>query len=301
MTDTPLLFCFGLGYTARALAGGLRAQGWRVAGTRRGGGAARRPSPAGADLHILDRGHIFDRGRPLEDAGRAALARATHVLSSVPPDGEGDPVLDHHRDDIARAAPGLAWVGYLSTTAVYGDRDGGWVDEDSEIAPTGERGHRRAAAERAWLALWRRRGVPVHVFRLAGIYGPGRSVLDQLRAGRAKRIDTPGHSFSRVHVDDIVATLRASMARPDPGAAYNVCDDRPAPQRQVVEFAARLIGVEPPPLVPLAAAELSPLARSFYADDKRVRNGRIKRDLGVELRYPDYEAGLEAIRAADAG
>jgi len=289
--NTPRLFCFGLGYSALALRDALLAEGWRVAGTCRSDDKRAALRARGIDAHL------FDRGRPLDDAA-AALAGVSHLLSSVPPDAEGDPVLDHHGADLA-ALGGLDWVGYLSTTGVYGDRAGGLVDESSRLTPSGERGRRRLAAERGWLALWERHRVPVHVFRLAAIYGPGRSALDALRAGKARRIDKPGQLFSRIHVDDIVRVLRASMAQPNPGAAYNVCDDEPAPPRAVIEHAAALLGVEPPPLVPFEAAALSPMAKSFYADNKRVSNARIKRELGVRLAYPDYRAGLAALRAAE--
>jgi nucleoside-diphosphate-sugar epimerase len=209
-------------------------------------------------------------------------------------------VLARHGADIARLS-GLRWVGYLSTTGVYGDRDGGWVDESSELRPTGERGRRRVVAETAWLDLWRRHGLPVHVFRLAGIYGPGRSAFDSLRQGRAQRVDKPGQVFSRIHVDDIAAVLAASMAKPNPGATYNVCDDDPAAPAEVIAHAADLLGIEPPPLVPFAEAKLSYMARSFYADNKRVRNDRIKAELGVELAYPDYRRGLADILKGERG
>jgi len=217
----------------------------------------------------------------------------------VPPDEAGDPVFDRHRDDIA-AISGLAWLGCLSTTGVYGNRDGGWVDESSELRPSGVRGRRRVAAEAAWLDLWRTRNVPVHVFRLAGIYGPGRSPFGALRAGAAKRIDKPGQAFSRIHVEDLADVLMASIARPRPGAVYNVCDDEPAASAEVIAHAAALLGVPAPPLVPFDAAELSPMARSFYDDNKRVSNVLIKRELGVALRYPNYRGGLAAILAAEA-
>jgi nucleoside-diphosphate-sugar epimerase len=239
----------------------------------------------------------FDRGRPLDDPG-AALAGTTHLLSSVPPDAEGDPVLDCYAADIA-ALPGLVWAGYLSTTGVYGDRGGGWVDEDSALEPTGARGRRRLAAERAWLALQRDHGVPVHLFRLAGIYGPGRNALQTVRAGNAKRIDKPGQVFSRIHVEDIATVLEASIARPDPGRAYNLCDDDPTPPAEVIAHACALLGQEPPPLVPFEDAELSLMARSFYRDNKRVSNRRIKEELGVALAYPDYKTGLKALLEAE--
>jgi nucleoside-diphosphate-sugar epimerase len=292
MTDpTPRLFCFGLGYSARVLAARLGARGWRIAGTTRGAEAA--DSLRGEGFETF----VFDRGCPLDDPG-AALAGTTHLLSSVPPDEAGDSVIDHHAADIV-ACRSIAWAGYLSTTGVYGDRDGDWVDEDSAIEPTGERGRRRVAAEQAWLALHAAHGLPVHLFRLAGIYGPGRNALATVRAGAAKRIDKPGQVFSRIHVEDIATVLEASIARPDPGRAYNVCDDDPAPPAEVIAHACGLLGVEAPPVVPFAEAELSPMARSFYRDNKRVSNRRIKEELGVELAYPDYRTGLKALLVED--
>lgn len=286
----PRLFCFGLGYSALALARRLRRRGWRIAGTCRS--PAKQAELASAGIAA----DIFDRGHPLADP-TASLAGTTHLLSSVPPDAAGDPVIDLHGDAVAALGGRLAWAGYLSTTGVYGDRGGGWVDERSELCPTGERGRRRCAAETAWLDLWHRHLVPVHVFRLAGIYGPGRSALDSVRRGEAKRIEKPGQVFSRIHVDDIAAVLEASLERPNPSAAYNLCDDDPAPPQEVVAFACDLLGVAPPPLIPFGEAQLSPMARSFYADNKRVDNGRIKRELGVALRYPDYRTGLRALLA----
>jgi nucleoside-diphosphate-sugar epimerase len=288
---SPRLFCFGLGYSALALAARLRARGWRMAGTCRE--EDRRQA-------LLDQGieaWRFDRGYPLADV-RAALAGATHLLSSVPPDNAGDPVFDLHGAEIAKLR-GLAWAGYLSTTGVYGDRGGGWVDEESELKPSGERGRRRVAAEAAWLSLRRDHGLPVHIFRLAGIYGPGRSAFDSLRSGRAQRIDKPGQVFSRIHVDDIAQVLKASIARPRPGGIYNLCDDDPAAPEAVIAEAARMLGREPPPLVPFAEAKLSEMGRSFYDDNKRVHNERIKRELGIRLAYPDYRTGLAAILAAE--
>ncbi len=208
-------------------------------------------------------------------------------------------MLDRHGEDIA-ALPGLRWLGYLSTTGVYGDRGGGWVDETARLLPTGERGRRRVAAEQGWLGLWHDSGVPVHIFRLAGIYGPGRSAFDALRAGTAKRIDKPGQVFSRIHVEDLARVLVASIGQPRPGAVYNVCDDDPSPPEAVVAHAATLLGMPQPPLVPFEAAELSPMARSFYDDNKRVSNRLIKTELGVCLLYPDFRVGLAAILADEA-
>ncbi len=287
------LFCFGLGYSALVLARRLRRRGWVVAGTCRS--EAKRAALVRDGIEA----HLFDRDRPLADSARA-LAGTTHLLSSVPPDGAGDPVIDHHGGDIGAIGRSLAWGGYLSTTGVYGDRAGGWVDETASLRPTGERGRRRSAAETEWLDLWRRDGVPVHLFRLAAIYGPGRNALDQVRAGTARRIDKPGQVFSRIHVEDIANVLEASMARPNPGTAYNVCDDDPAAPQDVVAFACTLLGLEPPPLVPFAEAGLSPMARSFYDDNKRVANARIKQELGVRLRFPDYTTGLRALMASES-
>lgn len=274
------LFCFGLGFSALALAERLLAAGWRVSGTTRSADKAGRLAARGIRVEP------FDRGQPLDPR---SFADATHLLSSVPPDETGDPVLDQHGRDLAVLRP--AWVGYLSTTGVYGDRAGGWVDEQAALQPVGERGRRRVAAEQGWRAL----GLPLHIFRLAGIYGPGRSALDTVRAGRAQRIDKPGQLFSRIHVADIATVLEASIARPRPGAVYNVCDDDPAPPQDVIEHACRLLGQSVPPLVPFDRAELSPMARSFYAENKRVSNRLIKTELGVQLHYPDYRAGLAAL------
>ena len=292
------LFCFGLGYTALALIDALGADGgdagkWRVAGTCRGRDEAAALRDRGIEVFV------FDGARPMEDAPRT-LEGASHILVSIPPTDEGDVVLRHHVRGIATLAsaePALRWLGYLSTTAVYGDRGGGWVDETSALSPSGARGRKRMDAEAGWLDLWRRDEVPVHIFRLAGIYGPGRSALDQARGGGAKRIRKPGQVFSRIHVADIAAVLMASMARPDGGAIYNVCDDTPAPSDEVLAFACELLGLAPPPIVAFADAELSEMARSFYADNKRVRNERIKSELGVSLRYPDYKQGLGALAA----
>jgi len=283
----PRLFCFGLGYSARALPAALLAEGWSVAGTCRTEEERAALAAQGFDVFL------FDRGRPLADTA-GALQGATHLLSSVPPDETGDPVIYHHGPDIAGLKT-LRWAGYLSTTGVYGDRDGGWVDEQAERQPSGRRGRRRVAAEDAWTDLWLTHGVPVHLFRLAGIYGPGRNALETVRQGRARRIVKPDQVFSRIHVDDIAAVLRASMAAPHPGTAYNVCDDEAAPPDVVIAHACTLLGVAPPPEEPFETAEMSEMARSFYADNKRVSNRRIKEELGVSLACPDYRAGLEKL------
>lgn len=274
------LLSIGHGYSAQALSRHLLAQGWRVIGTTRSAAKAARLRALGVEALIWP-GDIS-----------AALAQATHVLSSVAPDGAGDPVLRALGEDIAKAR--LDWVGYLSTTAVYGHHGGDWVDEDTPLAPTTARGAARVRAEGEWAAL----GVPLHIFRLAGIYGPGRGPFEKVRDGTARRILKPGQVFSRVHVEDIAAVLAASMARPAPGAVYNVCDDDPASPEDVLSLAAALLGLPEPPMVMFEDAEMTPMARSFYAENKRVRNGRIKA-LGVRLRYPSYREGLAGILAAE--
>ncbi len=270
------LLIFGQGFTGTRLADACRGDGWRVTGTGR---------------EARDGVLPFGRGRPLPIP---ALAGVTHVVASIPPDEEGDPVLGLHGDALAML-PSLEWVGYLSTTGVYGDHGGEWVDESSACQPTAARSKRRLAAEEAWLAWGGNAGKPVQIFRLAGIYGPGRSPLDRVRGGKAQRIIKPGHLFGRIHVDDIVRAVRAGITKPDAGPVFNVADDEPAAPADVLTYAAELLGVEPPPAVTFEDANLSPMARSFYADNRRVRNDRIKSELGVTLRYPTYREGLRAL------
>lgn len=280
-----VLFCFGLGYSAGVLARRLAAQGWAIRGTTRR--AAKAEALAAEGWCVFP----FSREQSLPEA---ALAGVTHLLTSIAPDEQGDPVLDRHGDDL-RCLPSLVWAGYLGTTAVYGDRQGAWVDETTPIEPTLARADRRARAEAGWLAS----GLPVHVFRLAGIYGPGRNAFVNLKDGTARRIVKPGQVFSRIHVEDIANVLEASIRRPRPAAVYNVCDDEPAPPQDVVAYAADLLGVAPPPEQPYATAELSPMARTFYQDNRRVRNERIRRELGVRLAYPTYREGLRALLPVD--
>ncbi len=288
----PRLFCFGFGYSADRLAVLLAAEGWRIAGTTRSAERVEALRRRGIEAYR------FESGRPLP-AAREALSGTTHLLSSIPPGEAGDPVLAAHGEDIL-ALPGLSWAGYLSTTGVYGDARGGWVDEAAPLRPTGARGERRLAAEAAWRAL-ERRGLPLHIFRLAGIYGPGRNQLEAVRSGRARRILKPGQVFSRIHVEDIARLLRASMLHPHPGSLYNLADDLPCDPAEVLCYAAELLGLPPPPAVPLEEAELSPMARSFYEDSKRVSNRRIKQELGIDLAYPTYREGLAALAAQGEG
>lgn len=280
------LLSLGHGYTAAALARVLMPLGWHIIGTTR--------SPQDALVSAGIEPFSWP-GSPLAPV----LARATHVLCSIAPGPVGDPVLAAEDKALGKAAPHLEWVGYLSTTGVYGDHGGGWVDETTSPTPATERGRARVLAEAAWQALAARSGLPLHIFRLAGIYGPGRGPFEKVRNGTARRVIKPGQVFSRIHVDDIAATLAASIARPNPGAVYNVCDDDPAPPEDVLTHAAKLLGVPPPPEVPFTDANLPPMAASFYAESKRVRNDRIKRELAVRLAYPSYREGMAAVLAAE--
>jgi len=282
------LLSVGHGYSARALARRLLGQGWQVTGTTRGEAKASGIEAAGARALIWP-------GTPLGPH----LAKATHLLISAGPGAEGDPLIAAERGAL-EAAGHLQWVGYLSTTGVYGDHGGDWVDETTPCTPTTRRGRARLEAETAWRDLAEAAGLPLHIFRLAGIYGPGRGPFAKVRAGTARRIVKEGQVFSRIHVEDIAQVLEASIARPDPGAIYNLCDDDPAPPEEVIAHAATLLGLPLPPREDFATAEMTPMARSFYADNKKVRNDRIKRDLGVELLYPDYRAGLAALAEAEA-
>ncbi|CAN1722875.1 NAD(P)-dependent oxidoreductase [Hyphomicrobium sp. 1Nfss2.1] len=291
-TAMSRLFCFGLGYSAARIARTLASEGWQVGGTARTQKGADAISASGYQSFVFD-------GQAPNPAITDALAGSTHVLVSAPP-GDDDPVLRHHGDDLRRAAS-LQWIGYLSTIGVYGDRNGGWVDETSATDATSVRGRQRVAAEASWLALGQTLNVPTQIFRLAGIYGVGRSAIDKLREGTAHRIIKPDQVFNRIHVDDIARTVCAAMVGPTMSQVYNVTDDEPAPPQDVVTYAAELLGVAPPPEVPYADAQLSPMARSFYADNKRASNARLHQELGVTLKFPTYREGLRAILAELSG
>ncbi|MCG3269052.1 SDR family oxidoreductase [Yoonia sp. I 8.24] len=272
---------FGYGYSAQALGRVLLQQGHSILGTTRG-----EPTPAdGAQI-------VQWPGTDMT----AALDAATHLLISIAPDAAGDPVLAALQDEITARAAQFKWVGYLSTTGVYGDHNGGWVDETTALSPATKRGIARVKAEAAWAAI---PDIPLHIFRLAGIYGPGRGPFAKVRNGTARRIIKENQVFSRTHVDDIAQVLAASMARPNPGAIYNVCDDDPAPPQDVMGYAADLLGLPLPPAIDFETAEMTPMARSFYAESKKVRNDRIKSELGVKLLYPDYRSGLKALLAQE--
>ena len=251
------LFVFGLGYSAQRIAAALAANGWRIEATGSAGTLAFDDVPG-----VM-----------------AAVGRASHILASVPPREDGDPVLACYGE-----ALGGKWIGYLSSTGVYGDTGGAWVDESAPVG--GGRRSARTQADARWLALGAR------VFRLPGIYGPGRSVIDRLRDGTAHRIDLPGQVFSRVHVDDIAGGIVAALETDVPPGAYNLADDEPASQNAVVEHASRILGMAPPPLQTLEEANLSPVARGFYAENRRVANGKLARMAGWTPRYPSYREGL---------
>ena len=275
------LLSIGHGFSARALAPRLVRQGWRVIGTTR----------SAAKIGQLERQGV----EPLVWPGNPLpIEQATHLLTSVAPGADGDPVLTEAADAL-RAAKHIQWAGYLSTTGVYGDHQGGWVDESAALTPSTKRGQARVTAEAGWQEL----GLPLHIFRLAGIYGPGRGPFAKVRKGTARRIIKDNQVFSRIHVDDIATVLEASIAKPNPGAIYNLCDDDPAPPQDVIAHAAELLDLPLPPAIPFEEADMTPMARSFYAESKRVKNDRIKEELGVTLRYPDYRSGLAALLAAE--
>lgn len=277
---TNRLFIFGLGYSGLEIARLAKAAGWHVAGTVTGADKAGRLASEGIETHP------FDGTAPL---AASALERTSHVLCTIPPGTAGDPALRTSAVQLR----GVSWLGYLSTTGVYGDHEGRWVDETTPPRPDQPRSLARLAAERAWQALG------ATICRLPGIYGPGRSAVDRVKAGTARRIDKPGQVFSRVHVEDVAVAALAAMAHPSSGAIYNVADDLPAPNGEVIAYACELLGLPVPPAVPWdeVAPTMSAMARSFYAENRRVRNDRLKHELGVVLRYPTYREGLRAIAA----
>ncbi len=290
------LLAIGLGYTAKEIAVRLNSDCWRIIGTSRNAEGV-------AEIEGLGYEALQFAGDAPSAGLSQVIAEATHILHSAPPSAAGDPLLIHHEADLA-SAPKLEWTGYLSTIGVYGDTGGAWVDETAAPNPGSERSRQRWAAEQAWMDFAARRtGMTLQIFRLAGIYGPGRNALERLRKGREKRIDKPSQVFNRIHRDDIAATVIAGIcAGAKARGVFNVTDDEPAPPQDVVTYAAELLGIEPPPLIPWEEAEktMTPMARSFYLETKRVRNGRIKRELGVALSYPTYREGLRAI-AEDLG
>jgi nucleoside-diphosphate-sugar epimerase len=279
------LFIFGTGFSSKAFVEEVRDQFDWI------GGTTRSPEKADALRNLGVEPFIFDgelQGEGIADA----LKTATHVLVSIAPDEAGDPVLNQYASEIAAAKP--QWIGYLSTVGVYGNHDGAWVDEDTPLNPVSKRSVQRVTAEEAWLAFAQENDVPVQIFRLSGIYGPGRNAFENFKKGTARRLVKPGQVFNRIHVADIAGALKAAMAKPST-RVFNVTDDEPAPPQDVVAFAAQLLGVEAPPEIPFETADLSPMARSFYGENKRVSNQRVKEELGYTFRYPDYRTALKAL------
>ncbi|WP_150525239.1 SDR family oxidoreductase [Roseibium sediminis] len=287
MTDR--LFVFGVGYSSRALIDAVREQFDWIGGTTRSADKAEKLREAGIAPFLFD-------GETASADLLTALAEATHVLVSIAPDESGDPVLNTCRATLASSRP--KWIGYLSTVGVYGDHDGAWVDEETACKPVSKRSVQRVEAETAWLDFAKATGAPVQIFRLSGIYGPGRNAFENFRKGRARRLVKPGQVFNRIHVEDIAGAVKAAMGRPQT-RVYNVTDDEPAPPQDVVAFAAELLGVAPPPEIPFETADLTPMARSFYGENKRVSNARVKSELGYSFRYPDYRTALRALQETD--
>ena len=280
------LFCFGFGFSAQGLASVLSPLGWKVGGTSRKEGKRSKLSQKGWDVFIFD-----------GDSKKTELPdffwNASHLLIPIPPK-QTDYVLDNFLSEILKKND-WQWVGYLSTTGVYGDKNGELVDEESDLNPSIDRAKRRLDAENKWRALFTEHKLPIHIFRCVGIYGPGRNPLKTVRDGYGKRIDKPGYKFSRVHVEDLATVLHASIQKPNPGSIYNVCDDLPIESRHVTEYACELLGIKLPQLIPFEEANLSDMAKSFYLDRKRISNHKIKEELGVCLKYPDYKIGLKAL------
>ena len=303
------LFCFGLGYSAMELATLLKDQGFSVSGTVRQSGKAKTLSQQNinaisidefgvSDVGILQRQHPQDGEREFRPDIVQAIARATHLLVSIAPNELGDPVLNNYKQLLVDTQ-NIKWIGYLSTVGVYGNHDGAWVDEETTPKPLSTRSKYRVQAENEWLQIGRETGKPVQLFRLAGIYGPGRNPLDKLRQGRARRIDKPCQVFNRIHVRDIARALIQSIEQPRSGAVYNVTDDEPAPPQDVIAYAADLLNMPPPPLISFEDSDLSPLGRSFYGENKRVSNARMKGELNFRLKFPTYREGLAALADED--
>lgn len=285
-SENKHLFCFGFGYTASYLSQHLKQFGWQVSGTTTSEEKCVEMEECGVHSYL------FDSTQPLCDALQC-LSDVTHILISIPPNIRGDLVYDMYEHDLRRLK-NLEWVGYLSSTGIYGNRDGGWVGEDDMVAPTSKRGSERFKAENQWLKLFEKYDFPVEIFRLAGIYGPGRSALDSVRMGTARRIEKKGHKFNRIHIDDIVQTLIAAMNKPHAGAIYNVSDDMPVPSHEVIAYACELLGMDVPPVIPYEQVDLAPIVRSFYKENKAIKNDKIKEVLGVELLHADYRDGLRS-------
>lgn len=279
------LLIFGTGFSSKAFVEEVRDQFDWIGGTTRSSDKMEAIRTLGVEPFLFD-------GNSQGDGIAEALKQATHILVSIAPNDAGDPVLNQYANEIAGAKP--RWIGYLSTVGVYGNHDGAWVDEETPLNPVSKRSVQRVAAEEAWLAFAEQNDLPVQIFRLSGIYGPGRNAFENFRKGTARRLVKPGQVFNRIHVADIAGALKAAMTKPST-RVFNVTDDEPAPPQDVVAFAAELLGVEAPPEIPFETADLTPMARSFYGENKRVSNQRVKDELGFTFRYPDYRVALKAL------
>ncbi|UES52807.1 SDR family oxidoreductase [Roseibium aggregatum] len=279
------LFIFGTGFSSKAFVEEVRDQFDWIGGTTRSSDKMEALRTLGVEPFLFD-------GNSQGDGVAEALKQATHILVSIAPNEAGDPVLNQYANEIVGAKP--RWIGYLSTVGVYGNHDGAWVDEETPLNPVSKRSVQRVAAEEAWLAFAEQNDLPVQIFRLSGIYGPGRNAFENFRKGTARRLVKPGQVFNRIHVADIAGALKAAMTKPST-RVFNVTDDEPAPPQDVVAFAAELLGVEAPPEIPFETADLTPMARSFYGENKRVSNQRVKDELGFTFRYPDYRVALKAL------
>ena len=278
------LFSFGHGYSAQALEPLLLNNGWEICGTTRDPDKAKSMEDKGIKAIVAD-----------NDAVASELTSSSHLLVSAGPDEKGDPMLAQFFEELTQAAANLKWIGYLSTTGVYGDHQGGWVDEETPTEPSTKRGEQRVFAENQWISFCDKNSIPLSIFRLAGIYGPGRGPFSKIKNGTARRIIKKGQVFSRIHVDDIAQAVFASIIRPESSGIFNFCDDEAAPPEDVIGYAAHLLKLPIPPAENYDTAEMTPMARSFYAENKRVRNDKMKRELEVSLEYPNYRVGLEAL------
>ena len=279
---SPCLLIFGHGYTASALVDHLGTEDWEIFGTTRNVDTA----------DLLKENNITPLMWSDDTSIKSVIKRSNCILHSIAPTEVEDPVYEKFAEDIIARSINLSWVGYLSTTSVYGNHDGQWVDEKTPVNPSGNRGLLRVNAENTWARI---NNLPLHIFRLAGIYGEGRSPLDKIRSGKAQLISKPGQFFSRIHVEDIAQVLKASIEMPNRGSIYNVCDDMPAAPDEVLAYAAKLLNYPEPPRIDFEAAELSPMAKSFYSDNKRVNNHLIKNEFSLALKFPNFKAGLDAL------
>jgi len=286
------IFCFGFGYVANFMAARLAHLGCKISGTTTDPDKKKFLENMGYKMWLFDHYHM------IPDV-LGALKDVTHILISIPPNEEGDFVYNVFGQDMPMLK-NLEWVGYLSAASVYGNHDGAWVSEETPPAPTSRRGSLRMEAEENWYSLHLSDKIPLHIFRLAGIYGPGRSAIDAVKSGTARRLDKPGHVFNRIHVEDIVQVLVASMMHPNPVSIYNVSDDMPTPSQEIIQFACNLLGMDSPPLEQFTQTDMAPIMRSFYSDNKRIRNDKIKNELNVNLLYPDYKKGLQACLEVEA-